>query len=71
VLVIGADGKCKWDLQSKSANPAPVVCTLAANSVTISTGPGSTVEMQHKGGKLEGTFQPRSGRSYNIAMTKQ
>jgi hypothetical protein len=71
VLVIGADGKCKWDIGANSAKPSTQSCTVGANSVSISTGPGSTVDMQHKNGKLEGTWQPRSGRSYPISMTKQ
>lgn len=71
ILVIDADGKCKWDVASNSAKPSAQSCTVGANAVSVSTGPGSTIDMQYKNGKLEGTWQPRSGRSYPISMTKK
>jgi len=71
ILIIGTDGKCRWDIAS-SAKPSPQTCTVGANSVSVSPGPGSMVEMQYKNGRLDGTWQtPRSGRSYVISMTKQ
>ena len=69
VLVIDIDGTCKWNISSNSAKPQ--ACTVGPNSVSISAGSGSTVDMQHKNGKLDGTWQPRSGKSYLISMTKQ
>ena len=71
ILVIGTGGKCNWDIASNSAKPSAQACTIGPNSISVSAGSGSTVDMQHKNGKLDGTWQPRSGKSYVISMTKQ
>src|SRR6187455_2992624 len=71
ILVIGTGGKCNWDIASNGAKPSPQACTIGPNSISVSAGSGATVDMQHKNGKLDGTWQPRSGKSYVISMTKQ
>ncbi|MEK7994711.1 MAG: hypothetical protein AAB403_12980 [Planctomycetota bacterium] len=71
--MISADGKCSWDLTvaAAAAGSSKQSCTVAGDSVSILTGPGSTIKLRHNGGRLEGTFQTKRGRSYLITMTKQ
>lgn len=73
VLVVSADGKCGWDYAAAAAAASigKQSCTVADDSVTLLTSAGSTIKLQHKGGKLEGTFQTKGGRSYLITMTRQ
>ncbi|MDP1681903.1 MAG: hypothetical protein Q8L39_09020 [Burkholderiales bacterium] len=72
-LVISADGKCGWDytVAAAAAGSGKQSCTVAGDSVSILTGAGSTIKLRYNGGKLEGTFQTKAGRSYLITMTKQ
>jgi hypothetical protein len=80
VLAIGASGACVWDTPAKLgdaakrlANPAAAkTCTYTNSSVELTTGPGSAVALQYKDGKLQGTFQTKTGRApYFITMSKK
>lgn len=72
VLVIGADGTCRWDYAAKSDAPSKAKsCTVAGDTVNLLTGGNATVQMQNKGGKLEGTFQSKGGNSFHVSFTKQ
>ncbi len=72
VLVIGADGKCRWDYVAKIDAPSPAKsCTVTADAVNMLTGGDATVQLQHKGNKLEGTFQSKGGNSFHASFTKQ
>lgn len=73
-LVFTADGKCSWSYTPAAAaagDDKGQSCAVAGDTVSIQTGPGSTIKLQHKGGKLEGTFMTKRGNSYLITMTKQ
>jgi hypothetical protein len=39
--------------------------------VNILTGGNATVQLQNKGGKLDGTFQSKGGNSFHVSLTKQ
>ena len=72
VLIIEANGTCRWDYPSKaSAASKAKSCTFSGDKVDILTGGSSTVQLQHKGGKLEGTLQAMKGGSFHVALTKQ
>ena len=72
VWIIGADGKCRWDYAAKSDAPTPAKsCAITADAVTLLTGGDATVQLQHKGNKLEGTFQSKGGNSFHASFTKQ
>mgnify|MGYP001562664811 CR=1 FL=1 len=70
-LIVRADGTCGWGLTEASATAAIQSCTITGDSVGLLTSAGSTIKLQQKNGKLEGTFQTKGGRSYLITMTKQ
>jgi hypothetical protein len=44
---------------------------MAADAVALLTGGDATVQLQHKGNKLEGTFQSKGGNSFHALFTKQ
>ena len=72
VLVITADGKCRWDYAAKSDAPAPAKsCSVTADAVTILTGGDATVQLQNRGNRLEGTFQSKGGNSFHASFTSQ
>lgn len=71
VLVIGADGTCKWDYAKAEAPSKAKSCSVTGDGVSLVSGGNATVQLQNKGGKLEGTFQARSGNSFHVSFTKQ
>jgi hypothetical protein len=72
VLVVGGDGTCRWDYVAKSAAPSKAKsCTVTDNGVSILTGGDATVQLQHKSGKMDGTFQSKGGNSFHVSLTKQ
>lgn len=72
VLIIAADGTCKWDYAAKSESPSKAKsCVVTDNAVNILTGGNATVQLQSKGGKLDGTFQSKGGNSFHVSFTKQ
>ena len=72
VLVIGQDGKCKWDYAAKAANPSLAkTCSVTANGVTLFTSGNSTVDLKFEGGRLRGTFATSGNNTYHLSMIKQ
>lgn len=72
MLVIEANGTCRWDYPAKAEAPSKAKsCTVTGDAVNVQTGGNATVQLQHKGGKLEGTFQSRNGTSFHASFTKQ
>jgi len=72
VLVVAADGTCRWDYVAKIEAPSKAKsCTVAGDAVNILTGGDGTVQLQHKSGKLDGTFQSKGGNSFHVSLTKQ
>lgn len=72
VLIVAPNGTCKWDYLAKIATAANAKsCSFSGDSVTITTGGNSTVQLKNKGATLDGTFQTRSGNSFHVSLTKQ
>jgi hypothetical protein len=72
VLVIEANGTCRWDYAAKADAPSKAKsCAVTSDAVNILTSGNATVQLQHKNGKLDGTFQARSGTSFHVSLTKQ
>ena len=62
----------QWDYAAKSEAPSKSKsCTIAGDAVNILTGGNATVQLQNKGGKLDGTFQSKGGNSFHVSLTKQ
>lgn len=73
VLVIQANGACGWSYTAAAAasGDGAQSCAVAGDTINILTTGSSTVQLRHKNGKLEGTFQTKRGGSYLITMTRQ
>lgn len=72
VMTISADGKCTWDYARNAAAPAAArSCSVSGNGVELYTGGNSTVKLQHKDGKLQGTFTISAGKQFFLTLTKQ
>ncbi len=71
VMTISADGKCTWDYARNAAAPAAArTCSVSGNSVELFTGGNSTVKLQHKDGKLQGTFTISTGKQFFLTLSK-
>lgn len=72
VMTVSADGKCTWDYARNSAAPAAArTCTVSGNGIELFTGGNSTVKLQQKDGKLQGTFTISTGKQFFLTLSKQ
>ena len=59
-------------IRTVAAAPAAArSCSISGNGVELYTGGSSTVKLQHKDGKLQGTFTITSGKQFFLTLTRQ
>lgn len=72
VMTISADGKCTWDYAGNAAAPAAArSCSVSGNGIELYTGGSSTAKLQHRDGKLQGTFTISRGKQFFLTLSKQ
>lgn len=69
-LVVGQDGKCKWDFPKRNGPGSARACNISSDGLDLITGAGSKIGLKFKDSDtLEGWFELKSAGSKIYSVT--